>query len=117
MLALAVFLIWFLWEKKHRVSHPVQGGLDTSLDIPHTQEYELYHNSLSLCSKKARICLDELGIPYKSHQIDLIETGSYETISRHKGKPRQNITTMEHKVNPIYEFHNIIEYSAKIFQY
>ncbi len=115
MLALAVFLIWFLWEKKHRVSHPVQGGLDASVDIPHTQEYELYHNSLSLCSKKARICLDELGIPYKSHQIDLIETGSYETISRHflKVNPAGVLPTMVHNGNPVYESHDIIEYAAK----
>ena len=115
MLVIALFLIWFLWEKRHRVSHPVVGGIDKGVDLPHEQEFELYHNSLSLCSKKARICLDELGIPYKSHQIDLIETGSYETISRHflKVNPAGVLPTMVHNGNPVYESHDIIEYAAQ----
>ena len=115
MLAIALFLIWFLWEKRHRVSHPVVGGIDKGVNLPHEQEFELYHNALSLCSKKARICLDELGIPYKSHQIDLIETGSYETISRHflKINPAGVLPTMVHKGHPVYESHDIIEYAAQ----
>ncbi len=31
---------------------------------------------------KSRVCMAELGIPYQSHTIDLIETGAYENIRR-----------------------------------
>jgi len=115
IIASAIFLVWFLWEKKHRISHPVKGGIDTSVTLPHEQEFELYHNALSLCSKKARICLDELGISYKSHHIHLIETGNYETLSRHflKINPAGVLPALVHKGNPVYESHDIIEYAAQ----
>ena len=53
------------------------GGLHPEIQLPHRQEWELYHNSFSLCSKKLRVCMAELGLAYESHPIDLIETGSY----------------------------------------
>jgi len=114
LLALCIFLVWYLWEKKHRTSHAVKGGTDRSVSLPHEQEFELYHNAFSLCSKKARICLDELGITYKSHPIDLIETGSYETISRHflKVNPAGVVPALVHNGHPVYESHEIIKYAA-----
>ncbi len=114
-LSLLAFFIWYIWEKKHRVSHPVKGGIDTSVTLPHKQEFELYHNALSLCSKKARICLDELGIPYKSHHIHLIETGYYQTLSRHflNINPAGVLPALVHKGHPVYESHDIIDYAAK----
>ena len=114
-LSLVAFVIWFIWEKKQRVSHAVKGGIDTRVTLPHEEEFELYHNALSLCSKKARICLDELGIPYKSHHIHLIETGYYETLSRHflKINPAGVLPALVHKGHPVYESHDIIEYAAK----
>jgi len=114
VIGLSAFIFWYLWEKKHRVSHAVNGGIDRSVTLPHEQEFELYHNALSLCSKKARICLDELGIDYKSHHIHLIETGSYETLSRHflKINPAGVLPALVHNGHPIYESHDIIEYAA-----
>ena len=58
------------------------GILQLGIDLPYEQEFELYHNALSLCSMKTRACLAELRIPYASHPIDLIETGCYENIGR-----------------------------------
>lgn len=115
LLSFGIFLIWYFWEKKHRVSHKVKGGIDKSVNLPHDEEFELYHNALSLCSKKARICLDELGIPYKSHHIHLIETGYYETLSRHflKINPAGVLPALVHQGHPVYESHDIIEYAAK----
>ena len=75
-------LLWWAWEKSHRRAHPVPAGLQPDITLSHEQEFELYHNALSLCSMKARVCMAELGVPYRSHHIDLIETGSYENISR-----------------------------------
>ena len=57
-------------------------GIQPQIMLDHEQEWELYHNDFSLCSKKIRMCLEELGIDYKSHHIDLVETGRYENISR-----------------------------------
>ncbi|MDJ0846949.1 MAG: hypothetical protein QNK04_01070 [Myxococcota bacterium] len=58
------------------------GGLHEDISLPHEHEWELYLNALSLCSKKARVCLAELGIEYASHHVHLIETGPYENIGR-----------------------------------
>ena len=114
ILVFASLILWYWQEKKQRVSHPVQGGINKSVTLQHDAEFELYHNALSLCSKKARICLDELGIPYKSHHIHLIETGYYETISRHflKVNPAGVLPVLVHNGHPIYESHDIINYAA-----
>ena len=77
-----VAMVWWAWENAHRTTHPVPPGHRPEIVIPHEQPFELYHNALSLCSMKARVCMAELRIPYKSHHIDLIETGAYENIRR-----------------------------------
>ena len=73
---------WWAWENAHRTTHPVPHGHRPEIELPYEQEFELYHNALSICSMKARVCMAELRIPYKSHHIDLIETGAYENIRR-----------------------------------
>jgi glutathione S-transferase len=90
------------------------GGLHEDITLPFEQEYELYHNDLSLCSKKVRVCLAELGIDYKPHHIDLIETGSYETLSRHylKVNPAGILPVLVHNGHPAHESHDIISYVA-----
>jgi len=105
---------WWLWEKSHRKTHPMLGGLHEDIALPHSQEYELYHNGLSLCSKKVRACMAQLNVPYKSHHIDLIETGSYEVISRHflKVNPSGLVPVLVHNGHPVYESHEIIAYVA-----
>ncbi len=114
VLVSALLLLWFWWEKRHRLTHAMAGGLHEDISLPYEQEYELYHNDLSLCSKKARVCLSELGFPYKAHHIDLIETGSYETISRQflKVNPGGILPVLVHNGHPIYESHDIISYAA-----
>jgi len=57
-------------------------GFQADISLPFDQEFELYHNALSLCSMKSRLCMSELQIDYKSHHIDLIETGCYENIRK-----------------------------------
>ena len=41
------------------------------------KKWILYHNCFSLCSRKVRLCLEELEIEYDQEHIDLIETGKY----------------------------------------
>ena len=114
VLLLLLLAGWFWWEKRQRVTHPMAGGLHADISLPHEQEYELYHNDLSLCSKKVRVCLAELGLDYKAHHIELIETGCYETISRHflKVNPAGILPVLVHNGHPIYESHDIIDYIA-----
>jgi glutathione S-transferase len=110
-----LLLAWFLWEKRHRRTHPMAGGLHADITLPHTLEFELYHNGLSLCSKKVRVCLKELGIPFAEHHIDLIETGSYEVVSRHflQVNPAGLLPALVHNGHPVYESHDIINYCAQ----
>ncbi len=83
--------------------------------MPHTKEWELYHNSFSLCSKKLRVCLAELGLDYESHPVDLIETGSYENVSRHflAVNPAGLVPVLVHQGHPVYESHEEIVYAAR----
>lgn len=90
------------------------GGLHPEITLPHVQEWELYQNSFSMCSKKVRVCLSELGIPYKSHHVHLIETGAYETVSRAylKINPGGTVPVLLHDGHPVYESHEQIIYAA-----
>ncbi len=105
---------WWAWERSQRRTHPVPPGLQTGIALPHEREFELYHNALSLCSMKTRVCLAELGVDYRSHPIDLIETGSYENISRHflAVNPAGTVPVLVHEGHPVYESHEQIRYAA-----
>ena len=106
---------WWAWERSRRRTHPVPAGFQPDIEVPFEQEFELYHNALSLCSMKARVCMAELGVPYASHAIDLIETGSYENISRHflAVNPGGTVPVLIHNGHPIYESHEQIRYAAR----
>ncbi len=104
---------WQRWVLP-RTTHSMTGGLHPDRRLPHTSEFELYHNAFSLCSKKARMCLAELGVEYTSHHIDLIETGSYQTLSRAflAVNPAGLVPVLVHRGHPVYESHEIIAYAA-----
>jgi glutathione S-transferase len=106
---------WFLYERSRRKTAPMTGGLHEERTLPHVKEWELHHNSFSLCSKKLRVCLDELGIDYESHPVDLIETGSYENVSRHflAVNPSATVPVLVHRGHPVYESHEQIVYAAE----
>ena len=112
---LGVGLAWWLREKGRRTTHPVPAGHRPEIEIPHTQEFELYHNALSLCSMKSRVCLAELGIPYESHHVDLIETGAYENIRPAflAVNPGGTVPVLVHDGHPVYESHEQIRYAAE----
>jgi glutathione S-transferase len=113
--ALAIALTaWFLFEKSRRKTHPVKGSLHADITLPHTAEFELYGNAFSHCSRKTRLVMAELGIPYTHKPIDLIETGSYETLSSEylKINPSGLIPTLVHNGHPVYESDDILTYAA-----
>ncbi len=111
----ALGLIAYFRERSQRRTHAMPGGPDFTLTLPHKEAFELYHNDFSLCSKKVRMCLDELGIRYRAHHIDLVETGRYENIGRAylKVNPAGIVPVLVHNGHPIYESHEIIHYAAK----
>jgi glutathione S-transferase len=93
----------------------LSGGLHPEITLPHAEEWELYHNSFSLCSKKLRVCLAELGLSYRSHHIQLIETGAYENVSRRylRVNPAGLVPVLVHHGHPVYESHDEIAYAAE----
>jgi hypothetical protein len=116
LLALLVgFAAWWAVENGRRTRHPVVPGLQPDVALPHEQEFELYHNALSLCSMKTRVCLAELGVPYRSHPVDLIETGCYENIRAAflAVNPGGTVPVLVHQGHPVYESHEQIRYAAE----
>lgn len=113
-LAAAGGAAWYLREKSLRRTHAMPGGLHLETTLPHAGEFELWHNAFSLCSKKVRLCLAELGVPYVSHHVDLIETGRYQTLSREflAVNPASLVPVLVHRGHPVYESHEIIRYAA-----
>jgi len=105
----------FLYERSRRNTHPVAAGRCESRLLPYQRDFELYHNDFSLCSKKARLCLAELGIQARLHPVDLIETGRYENLSRNflQVNPAGLVPVLVHRGHPIYESHEQIRYAAQ----
>ncbi len=115
VVAAAGGLGWWFVENRRRATHKVPPGHQPEVEIPYEQEFELYHNALSLCSMKARVCMAELRLPYKSHPIDLIETGCYENVRAPflRVNPGGTVPVLVHNGHPIYESHEQIRYAAQ----
>lgn len=115
VLFVAAAVGWWAWESARRRTHPVPAGHRPEIELPYREEFELYHNALSLCSMKTRLCMAELGLPYRSHPIDLIETGAYENIRPRllSVNPGGTVPVLVHRGHPIYESHCQIRYAAK----
>ena len=93
----------------------VRSGLQPHITLPHEASWELYHNEFSLCSKKLRVCLAELGLSYLGHHVDLIETGAYENVGRAylEINPVGLVPVLVHDGHPIFESHEQIVYAAR----
>jgi len=111
----AVAVIAWVIENGRRRRHDVSPGFQSDIELFFEEPFELYHNALSLCSMKSRLCLAELQIPYKSHHIDLIETGFYENIRAAflRVNPAGTVPVLVHEGHPIYESHEQIRYAAR----
>ena len=47
--------------------------------LPHVEELELHHNTLSSCSQKVRACLGETGLKHRKIHHILPSSGGWET--------------------------------------
>lgn len=94
----------------------MRGGIDRSVTLAHTAPVELYSNSFSHCSRKVRLVLAELGISYRHHAIDLIETGRYQTQSPEylQVNPSGLVPTLVHEGRPVFESDDILAYAQTI---
>lgn len=112
---LLILIVLYVREKSQRKTHPMPGGIDNDRFIEHQQEWVLYHNEFSLCSKKTRMCLSEYGIAYESREVDLIETGHYQNIGREflAVNPSGLVPVLVHNGRPIYESHEQLSYLTK----
>lgn len=106
---------WFLLERRRRRTGPVPPGYQADIVFPYEAEWELYHNALSLCSMKTRVCLAEIGVPWVGHHVDLIETGAYENLRPRllRVNPAGTVPVLLHRGHPIYESHEQIRYAAR----
>jgi len=112
---LLIPLLWFIYEKSKRKTFTVSPGIQNSIVEKTDQEWILYHNNFSLCSRKIRILLDEQDVYYQSRHIDLIETGKYQTLSREflGVNPEGTVPVLLHFGKPVYESHEQLLYLAK----
>lgn len=114
VIVVAAVAAWYMFEKGRRRTHPVRGGLHPEITLPHEASFELYGNAFSHCSRKTRIVMAELGIAFVHKPIDLIETGSYQTLSPDylKVNPSGLIPTLVHEGHPVYESDDIMAYAT-----
>merc|ERR1712215_54102 len=68
---------WMCWT--HSKTKKVKPGLNRDILLPHQQELELHHNSLSSCSQKVRACLGETGLKFRKIHHALPSNGCWET--------------------------------------
>ena len=75
-------------------------------------EWILYHNNFSVCSRKARVCIDELCVKAQLKHIHIMETKDCENLTKEflKINPKATVPVLLHYGKPIYESHEQIAY-------
>ncbi len=75
---------------------------------------ELHHNALSTCSQKVRLVLEEKGLDWKSHEVDLIAGGQHDP-AYVKLNPSHVVPTLVHDGRALVESTLINEYLEDAF--
>ncbi len=87
-------------------------GLQSNKVLETTEEWTLFHNNFSLCSRKVRVCLNELNIKHDLRHIHIIETYDSENLNKEflRINPVGTVPVLLHNGFPIYESHEQIKY-------
>ena len=90
-------------------------GLQNYEVLETSEEWVLFHNCFSLCSRKVRICLKELSLKAKLIHVHILETGDSENLSKNflKINPKATVPVLLHHGKPIYESHEQIAFLEK----
>jgi glutathione S-transferase len=75
---------------------------------------ELYHNAASTCSQKVRLVLEEKGIEWKSHDVDLLSGGQHDP-EYVKMNPNHVVPTLVHEGHVLIESTLINDYLDDAF--
>jgi len=106
---------WRCWTWPR--TRKVKPGLNNNIILPHIQELELHHNTLSSCSQKVRACLGETGLKHRQVHHILPSSGSWETKSAdylNNVNPAGTVPVLVHNGHPIYESHEQIVYIDQV---
>jgi len=87
-------------------------GLQSNKVLETTEEWTLFHNNFSLCSRKVRVCLNEFNIKHDLRHIHIIETYDSENLNKEflRINPVGTVPVLLHNGFPIYESHEQIKY-------
>ena len=87
-------------------------GLQDFKVFKSSYEWTLFHNDFSLCSRKVRVCLNEINIKHDLQHVHIIETSDSENLSKDflKINPVGTVPVLLHRGFPIYESHEQIKY-------
>lgn len=91
---------------------PTLSGLQDYKVLDTEEEWILYHNNFSVCSRKARVCIDELNIKAQLKHVHIMETKDCENLTKEflKINPLATVPVLLHFGMPIYESHEQITY-------
>jgi len=106
---------WRCWTYPR--TRPISPGLNKNVLLPHTEELELHHNTLSSCSQKVRACLGETGLKAKLIHHMLPSSGGWETKSveyLRDVNPAGTVPVLIHNGHPVYESHEQIAYIDQV---
>ena len=95
----------------------VKPGLNKNIILPHFEDLELHHNTLSSCSQKVRACLGETGLKHRKIHHILPSSGDWETKTAdylNNVNPAGTVPVLVHNGHPIYESHEQIAYIDQV---
>jgi len=75
---------------------------------------ELYHHGSSVCAAKVRICLEEKGVPWKGHYIDILKGEQFDPAYM-KLNPKAVVPTLVHDGFVVTDSTVICEYLEDVF--
>jgi len=75
---------------------------------------ELYHNAVSTCSQKVRLVLEEKGVEWTSHDVDLLSGGQHDP-EYVKLNPNHVVPTIVHDGHVLIESTLINDYLEDVF--